>query len=106
MVLRSALHTELAWGVYADQPCVLLLPATVTISAVAHRRRRLGRAVRFAHPRPWTPQEEALLGTASDTEIAARLGRKIEVVCMRRQKLGIPNLYWQKRCGRGRRLSR
>jgi hypothetical protein len=40
---------------------------------------------------PWTPQEDALLGTASDTEIAAPLGRKIAIVCKRRQKPGIPN---------------
>ncbi|HEX9046774.1 MAG TPA: hypothetical protein VF988_07090, partial [Verrucomicrobiae bacterium] len=77
----------------------------LTIPAVAHRRRRLGRAVRFAHRRPWTPEEDALLGTASDTAIAAQLDRAIATVCMRRQKLGIPNFYWQNRCGRQRKLA-
>ena len=40
--------------------------------------------------------------TASDTEIAARLLRHIATVCIRRQKLGIPNPYWQGQCGRQR----
>jgi hypothetical protein len=71
----------------------------VIISAVAHRRRRLGRPVRLAHRRPWTPEEDALLGTVTDSEIAARLGRQLAVVCVRRQKLGIPNFYWQQRTG-------
>ena len=66
---------------------------------MAHRWQRLGLGVRYAHRRPWTPEEDALLGTASDTEIAARLDRHIATVCIRRQKLGIPNLYWQHLCG-------
>jgi hypothetical protein len=48
-----------------------------------------------------------LLGTATDTEIAERLDRHIATVCIRRQKLGIPNFYWQCRIGRQRqRLSK
>jgi len=58
---------------------------------VAHRRLRLGIPVCFARRQPWTPEEEALLGTAPDTAIAARLGRHLATVCIRRQKLGIPN---------------
>jgi hypothetical protein len=45
-----------------------------------------------------------MLGTASDTEIAARLDRHIASVCIRRQELGIGNFYWQQRCGRQRNL--
>ena len=53
----------------------------------------------FAHRRPWTPAEDALLGTDLDTVIAARIGRHIATVCVRRQKLGLPNAYWQRRSG-------
>jgi hypothetical protein len=60
--------------------------------AIRHNRKR----------RPWTPEEDALLGTAPDTELAARLGRHISTVCIRRQELSIPNPYWQRRCGRQR----
>ncbi len=48
--------------------CEIASRLGLTVSAVARRRLRLGRGVRFAHRRPWTPQEDALLGTASDTE--------------------------------------
>jgi len=73
---------------------------------VQARRLRLG--LRKTNPRkrrPWTPAEDAVLGTAPDTEIAARLGRHIAIVCIRRQKLGISNSYWFKRCGRSRKLT-
>ena len=78
----------------------------LTSRAVATRRRRLGRVVRFADRRPWTVQEDALLGTASDTEIAARLGGKVEWVCRAPERPGIPNFYWQQRCGRQRKLAK
>ena len=44
------------------------------------------------HPelRFWTPQEEALLGTAMDVEIARQIGRRSGSVHWRRTKLGIP----------------
>jgi hypothetical protein len=59
---------------------------------------------RMRKRRPWKPEEDALLGTAPDTEIAARLDRHLSTVCIRRQQLGIPNPYWQQRCGRQRSL--
>ena len=72
-------------------------------SSVQARRLKLGlRHGPARNKRPWTQEEDALLGTASDTEIAARLGRHVAVVCIRRQKLGIPNLYWEQRSGRQR----
>jgi hypothetical protein len=40
------------------------------------------------HPLDWTPEEEDLLGTASDAEIAERLGRTATAVRARRLKLG------------------
>ncbi|MDR3565926.1 MAG: hypothetical protein P4N59_31440 [Negativicutes bacterium] len=55
--------------------------------------------------RSWTPVDDAVLGAASDAEIAARLGRHIATVCIRRQELGIPNSYWLKRSGRSRKLA-
>ena len=39
--------------------------------------------------RPWTPEEDRLLGTASDAEIARKIGRCFWPVCERRQALGI-----------------
>lgn len=38
---------------------------------------------------PWSPAEDSLLGTAPDSEIAARLGRSRGSVAARRHKLGI-----------------
>lgn len=39
---------------------------------------------------PWTPQEDALLGTMIDKKVARRLGRRPEAVAQRRRELGIP----------------
>ena len=39
--------------------------------------------------RAWTAEEDALLGTMTDREVAARLGRSVHVVAHRRQRLGI-----------------
>jgi hypothetical protein len=74
-------------------------------SSVQTRRLRLG--LRKSNPRarrPWTSAEDSLLGTMSDTELAARLDRHIATVCIRRQKFGVPNFYWVKRSGRSRRF--
>jgi hypothetical protein len=40
---------------------------------------------------PWTPQEEALIGTDTDRAIAAKLKRSSTAVSNRRMKLGIPS---------------
>jgi hypothetical protein len=37
-----------------------------------------------------------------DTEIAARFDHHVSTACIRSQQLGIPNPYWQSRCGRQR----
>jgi hypothetical protein len=40
--------------------------------------------------RPWTPEEDALLGTMFDAEVVARTGRQVRDVYARRRHLGIP----------------
>lgn len=57
------------------------------------RLRRLALRIRAFSTRRhfWSPEDDKLLGTASDTEIAARLDRHLATVCIRRNKLGIPN---------------
>ena len=40
--------------------------------------------------RPWDPAELALLGTASDGSVAARLGRTRRSIILKRRELGIP----------------
>src|SRR2546426_10086052 len=37
----------------------------------------------------WTPQEIKLLGTKPDAELARKIGRTVEAVSLKRQKLGI-----------------
>lgn len=41
------------------------------------------------HRSPWSAKEDSLLGTASDAEIAERLGRTTRAVEARRERLGI-----------------
>jgi hypothetical protein len=50
----------------------------------------------------WRRDEEALLGTAADSEIAARIGRSAEAVRCRRAKLGIANRFDRRRRGQER----
>ena len=55
--------------------------------AIKQRRLRLGVSrpnQEYVRPNPWQPQEDALLGTASDRELARRLGRSISSVRRRR----------------------
>lgn len=52
---------------------------------VATRRARGG-----GNRKPWTPQEDALLGTIPDPQAAQRLGRAQSLVGIRRRTLGIP----------------
>jgi hypothetical protein len=55
----------------------------------AERAKRLNLA-RFIQPYPWTPEQEALLGTAPDEVIAEQLGRTRWAVYLRRYRKGIP----------------
>ena len=51
---------------------------------------RMNVGVLKAKLRPWTREEEALLGTASDAEIGSRIGRMPATVAARRHKFHIP----------------
>lgn len=71
-----------------------------TEGSVRVQRRKLGiRAfdqrrsanARKSYPlKPWTPREQALLGTMWDRKVAARIGRSEISARMQRRKLGIP----------------
>lgn len=43
--------------------------------------------------RQWEPEEDAVLGTATDIEVARRLGRTKATVCHRRRALKIPGFH-------------
>jgi hypothetical protein len=58
---------------------------------VQSKRRKLGLPVlRDPLHRPWTPAEDALLGTAPPPDVARRLGRPLYGVRARWHKLGLP----------------
>src|SRR5205823_1162067 len=64
----------------------------ISVAAVKHRRLNLKILRRPATPRffqEWKPEEDALLGTASDAEIARRLKCASSTVRLRRSKLKI-----------------
>jgi hypothetical protein len=61
-----------------------------SVKAVRHRRLALGLPPFEPTHRPWTPEEDAMLGTDSDKNIAHRLGRHPGLVSRRRAELGIP----------------
>jgi transcriptional regulator with XRE-family HTH domain len=62
-----------------------LLPVTAQQKIIQQRRRLLQ-----AKQRRWTPEEDALLGTMSDNDLADRLGCLDGAVLTRRRQLGIP----------------
>jgi hypothetical protein len=62
------------------------------------RRRRTSRELNLSqyltpgyHGPRWTDEQEALLGTMPDEEVARRTGRTSNGVRLKREKLGIPN---------------
>jgi len=59
-------------------------------SATARRLRLIGYAHSARWPFRWTPERDALLGTAPDRVVADRLGQTRGAVRRRRWKLGIP----------------
>ena len=59
------------------------------VGSVAARRSQSGLRDP-ARRRPWTPEEDRLLGTAGDADIARRLNRTLSGVKSRRKKLNIP----------------
>jgi predicted transcriptional regulator len=60
----------------------------------ARQKMREAAKRRGAYPpaagRPFTPEEDALLGTATDREVAAKLDRDQKTIHARRKRLGIP----------------
>jgi len=54
---------------------------------VKARRIRLGIA---SYCRRWTPAEDVVLGKVPDEKLARRLGRTVEAIHARRERLGIP----------------
>jgi hypothetical protein len=64
-------------------------PTKETRRKMSAAQRRRG-AYPPAAGRPFTPEEDAILGTAKDREIAAKLERDIKTIHARRKRLGIP----------------
>src|SRR5262245_16343559 len=68
-------------------------------ATAAERRRKTKLAkrpnlIQYAHasrPNIWTSAELALLGTIPDDEVAEQLGRMVNAVRLRREKLGLRN---------------
>lgn len=56
---------------------------------LAHATRRAAGLLHRGAGPPWTPAEDAQLGTAPDAEISARTGRSLGSIAARRHKLGI-----------------
>jgi hypothetical protein len=48
----------------------------------------------------WTPEQEAMLGTIPDADLAFRIGRTVTAVEVRRRLLGIPPMVERRRRGR------
>jgi len=53
--------------------------------------RKRGHRPHNPYQRPWTPEEDALIGTDRDRVVAERLGRSVKAVQMRRFAMGIPS---------------
>lgn len=71
----------------------------------AEHRKKLSAAHRArgttppGHGRPWTPEEDKLLGTMPDREVAALVGRSKACVWERRERLGIARVALRRRHG-------
>ena len=81
-------------GLRPDAQVAMLLG--VAVSAVKHRRQQLrillpGQERRATHPKPWAAEDDAMLGTVSDAQVAQRLGRTVSCVKARRVRLGTPS---------------
>ena len=61
-----------------------------TFSAAAGEKRAASISRNHPRARPWTPAEDALLGTLPDTALARQLKRALSSIGMRRRQLGIP----------------
>jgi hypothetical protein len=85
-------------GLRPDAQVALLL--RITKEAVKHRRHQLrislpGQERIIPASKPWLPEDDALLGTISDQEVARRLGRSATSVKARRARQGIASYrHW------------
>ena len=61
------------------------------------REARERRGYHAPNGRPFTPEEDAILGTAPDKEVAAKVGRHVITIAVRRKRLGIPSFRKQTR---------
>ena len=69
-----------------------LRPEQVELRRQNAIRNNLAKNLRMGYHGPWwTPEEEALLGTMPDAEVAERTGRTVEAVRCHRKQLGIVN---------------
>lgn len=62
-------------GKYSDDDVARFLK--VSVQSLVMRRSKLGLRIRDSKVRPWTSEEEALVGTKPDAEVARILGRSI-----------------------------
>ena len=79
-------------GLRPDAQVAMLL--RISVGAVRHRRNHLrislpGQASKITPSKPWLPEDMAMLGKASDAQVARRLGRSVTSVKARRLRLGI-----------------
>jgi hypothetical protein len=83
-------------GLRPDAQVAMLLG--IKASAVKHRRQQLrislpGQERKISPPKPWGAEDDAMLGTVPDAEVAHRLGRTASCVKARRVRLGIASYY-------------
>src|SRR5262249_43786735 len=96
---RAGLKVSTVQGVEAGKANVSLLAALrlsaalgVPLVALLEPPARVSADYRGRPPRTFTPEEDALLGTMTDQEVALRIGCSIGTVGERRRELGIPSV--------------
>ena len=72
-----------------------------SVEAVRARRH----SKRISSRRRWRPEEDKILGTRPDPDIAKLLRRQISVVAQRRRKLGVPTFQDVDMAGMDRKLA-
>jgi DNA-binding Xre family transcriptional regulator len=90
---EGTIHLHRAWQPQKLSPSVAARGRQKSIGTAS--RAKMSQTVRargYYHrdQRIWTPEEEALLGTMPDREVAERLNRSLKLVGMWRRKRGIP----------------
>ena len=90
-------------GLRPDTQVAMLLGISVT--AVKHRRNQLrislpGQTTKAAPPKPWLPEEIAMLGKVTDAQVSRRIGRSVTSIQAKRLRLGIASSghHWTAEC--------